>query len=419
MRASGNYPHWPKIPAIENEHLIDEARVFANRKSLIASLPIPRGGKIAEIGVWQGAFSTFLIEELQPRRLFAFDIFTGHELNDWNGYTGQQLFDGLTHRQFYEKEMAPFGDITVVVEGPSGSTLRGYTDHSFDLVYVDGGHDYEIVKEDAEIAVKMVSPTGFLVFNDYIMLDPGKGEIYGIVPVVNDLVVHGDWRVVGYALNEHLFCDIALCRADHPCVHGARGALEITADLLQIATIENEHILEGARVFANRKSLVASLPIPRQGDVAEIRGEEGSFSDFLASELQPRQLMAFDRRSGITERSKEPKRTTETNSMPSDAGRDFDLVYVDAGNDFDVVQATVNFAANLVSDTGFLVFHDYLLRNPTERNACAVVAVVNDLVVNKGWRVAGYALQEHLYCNIALCRSDHPLARPAEAIAKT
>jgi len=67
MIGSGNYPHWPKIPAIENEHLIANPRLCANRKSLIASLPIRRGGKLAEIGVWQGMFSTFLIEELyQP-----------------------------------------------------------------------------------------------------------------------------------------------------------------------------------------------------------------------------------------------------------------------------------------------------------------------------------------------------------------
>jgi len=185
-------------------------------------------------------------------------------LGDWNGYTGNQLFEGLTHRQFYEKQMAPFGDITVAIEGPSGTTLRDYTDRSFDLVYVDGGHDYDIVKADADLAVEMVSKTGFLAFNDYIMLDPGKGEIYGIVPVVNDLVVYGGWRVVGYALNEHLFCDIVLCRPDHPIVRGATSASEIppqgatstseihTSPPPQTAINENEGIARDARVFANR-----------------------------------------------------------------------------------------------------------------------------------------------------------------------
>jgi len=215
VKGVGDYPNWPEIPTIENEHLITDARLYANRKSLIASLRIPRGGKIAEIGVWQGMFSAFLIEELQPRRFFAFDIFTGHEWLDWNGYTGEQLFDGLRHREFYERAMAPFGDITVMVEGPSATTLRDYTDRSFDLVYVDGDHEYDAVKADAEAAVEMVSETGYLVFNDYTMIDPGNDMVYGVVPVVNELVARGGWRVVGYALHEHLFCDIALCRPEH------------------------------------------------------------------------------------------------------------------------------------------------------------------------------------------------------------
>ena len=40
------------------------------------------------------------------------------------------------------------------------------------------------------------------------------------------------------------------------------------------------------------------------------------------------------------------------------------------------------------------------------RPPAAVVAgpVVNDLVVNHGWRVVGFALDQHLYCDIALQR---------------
>jgi hypothetical protein len=218
VKATGIYSDWPEIPAVENEHLVADALLFANRKSMIASLPISRRGKVAEIGVWQGAFSIFLIEELKPQRFFAFDIFTGHQEENWHNFTGGQLFDQLTHRQFYERELAPFGDTVVIVEGSSAVTLRDYTDRSFDLVYVDAAHDYENVKADADLAVEMVSDTGFLVFNDYTMLEPGKRDVYGVVPVVNEFIVRRGWRVAGYALHEHLFCDIALCRAEHPMV---------------------------------------------------------------------------------------------------------------------------------------------------------------------------------------------------------
>jgi hypothetical protein len=182
-------------------------------RALVASLPIPPGGKIAEIGVFKGGFSTFLIEELKPRQFFAFDSFVMHTWKSRYGITGAQTFEGLTQRQFYERAMARFGDVVVAVEGPSAQTLRDYTDRSFDLVYVDADHTYAGVKADAASAVEMVSETGFLVFNDYTLVDPAAGIPYGVVPVVNDLVVNHGWVIVGYGLEEHLFCDIALRRA--------------------------------------------------------------------------------------------------------------------------------------------------------------------------------------------------------------
>jgi hypothetical protein len=57
----------------------------------------------------------------------------------------------------------------------------------------------------------MVKDTGFLVFNDYMLIDHNHAN-YGIVPVVNDMVVNQGWRVAGYALDHGLYCDIALQR---------------------------------------------------------------------------------------------------------------------------------------------------------------------------------------------------------------
>ena len=178
---------------------------------MIAALPVPKGGKVAEIGVWRADFSKTLISTLKPREFFAFDIFTCHTIENWNGLTGTQLFDGLTHRQYYEREMAPYLDITRIVEGDSQETLRGYADGTFDLVYIDGAHDYDAVKKDCDLAVKMTAKSGFLVFNDYMMFDHNN-YTYGIVPVVNDLAMNHGWDVVGFAINHGLYADIALQR---------------------------------------------------------------------------------------------------------------------------------------------------------------------------------------------------------------
>jgi Methyltransferase domain len=155
----------------------------------------------------------FSLEALKPRQFFGFDSFALHKWIHRRGITGAQLFEGLTHRQYYERAMAKFGDIVVPVEGLTAQTLREYADRSFDLVYVNAGHSYAEVKADAACAVEMVSEDGFLVFDDYILINPSTYVPCGVVPVVNDLVVNQGWIVVGYPLEEYLYCDIALRRA--------------------------------------------------------------------------------------------------------------------------------------------------------------------------------------------------------------
>lgn len=201
---------WPTYPALSAEH-VRGATLYANRSDQIAGLSVPKDGKVAEIGVWRAGFSKVLVDALKPRQFLAFDIFTGHLEKEWNGMTGHELFDGLTHRQFYEREMAPWREITTVVEGSSLETLKPYTDRSFDLVYVDGNHHYDFVKADAALGAEMVKESGLLVFNDYMLIDHNHAN-YGIVPVVNDMVVNKGWQVVGYALDHGLYCDIALQR---------------------------------------------------------------------------------------------------------------------------------------------------------------------------------------------------------------
>jgi hypothetical protein len=206
-----HHPFWEDYPRVRTEHLRD-ARVCAERADLIRNLPVRPRCKVAEIGVWRADFSKVLITELRPQQFFAFDIFTGHLETDWNGLSGERLFEGLTHRAYYEREMAPFGNMVTTVEGPNTVTLPDYGDHSFDLVYVDAAHDYQSVKTDAALALGMVAESGLLVFNDYTVLDPGSGKRYGVVPVVNDLVVNQGWKIIGFAFDIAMYCDIALQR---------------------------------------------------------------------------------------------------------------------------------------------------------------------------------------------------------------
>lgn len=80
-----DYPH-RNFPPLGTRHLQD-AKLFAHREELIKSMRFLDGAVIAEVGVAQGNFSEFLLENLKPKRFVAFDTFKNRSekmLNRWS-----------------------------------------------------------------------------------------------------------------------------------------------------------------------------------------------------------------------------------------------------------------------------------------------------------------------------------------------
>jgi len=196
------------FPALTSADLL-EAKLFATRQELVAALGIPRRGIIAEVGVGLGDFSHYLIEALDPAQFIAIDIFEMHKSPQNWGRLSTEIFGSLTHEEFYRARLQASQDRVLICRGFSHEMLRGFPDGHFDLVYVDAGHDYASVANDAAISALKLKPHGVLLFNDYTMFDVDAMP-YGVVPAVNELVRAGGWKVIGFALEHHLYCDIAL-----------------------------------------------------------------------------------------------------------------------------------------------------------------------------------------------------------------
>lgn len=84
---------------------------------------------------------------------------------------------------------------------------------TYDVIYIDGDHSYEGVLRDADVSARKLKSNGILIFNDYIIFDHVLGDPYGVVPVVHEFCVNRGWQVLFFALQNQLFCDIALGRA--------------------------------------------------------------------------------------------------------------------------------------------------------------------------------------------------------------
>lgn len=203
---------FPSYPGLTARNVAPGAKLFAERHHLLLALGLREGAVIAEIGVGLGYLSRFLLDHLKPRHFAAIDSFRlHHETLIW-GQPSAEIFKGSSHRQWYEREFAHHAQRLDVREGDSSDCLATFADGYFDLIVIDADHGYDGVKRDAEQAVKKAAPHGTLVFEDYVLVDHA-GHRYGVVPVVNALVAEGEWQVVGLALQQLMYCSIALRRS--------------------------------------------------------------------------------------------------------------------------------------------------------------------------------------------------------------
>ena len=198
------------FPVLSAQH-VQGARLFANRQDMMRAL-FRKTSSVAEVGVAFGHGSDVLIECFSPEEFVAFDTFQLHEIPTLWGKPSAEWFQGKTHIDYYSSRMRGKVSKLQVEEGNSSTNLSKYPDKYFDVIYIDGDHSYEGARADANISEHKLRADGLLIFNDYIILDSITGAQFGVVPCVNDMVVNRGWFVVAMALQQYLFCDVALAR---------------------------------------------------------------------------------------------------------------------------------------------------------------------------------------------------------------
>lgn len=177
------------IPASLQQKHVEHCRIFADRIEMLKSLP--KDKTWAEVGTFKGEFARHIIEICEPATLDLMDL--TFDLVEQLGYVHES--DSV---RFYR--------------GESSSSLLKQPDKKYDFIYIDAGHDLIDVARDAEAAMAKLKDDGLLIFNDYICFAYKEMRPYGVVPVVNSLVVHGNWEIVCFAFQNNMYCDVALRR---------------------------------------------------------------------------------------------------------------------------------------------------------------------------------------------------------------
>ena len=93
--------------------------------------------------------------------------------------------------------------------------LEQLDDTSVDVFYIDGDHTHAAVQRDLAVAARKIRPDGYLVINDYILVDQlAVTEPYGVIYATNEFMIANDWAMQYFAFQTSMFCDVVLRRAD-------------------------------------------------------------------------------------------------------------------------------------------------------------------------------------------------------------
>jgi predicted O-methyltransferase YrrM len=176
------------LGSIPQEYLRN-CRVATDRIEMLRHLP--KGGRVAEVGVFRGAFSYQILDILAPDEFLTIDI--SYESFD---------YDKLSQHPLYSRMLQ--------VTGNSYDKIAELPDNSFDMIYIDADHRYGYAKKDLDAAHPKLKAGGYLLANDYTSWSVMQGFKYGVVKAVNQFVNENKYDVEWFALHGSGYCDVAM-----------------------------------------------------------------------------------------------------------------------------------------------------------------------------------------------------------------
>lgn len=171
VKATVRLLSWPseELPDVDGLITDEEGRALAR---------LAAGRDVLEIGSWKGRSTIWMART--ARSVVAVDTFDGRGTFDVVDIDTFDEFAANLKRYGVDEKVGVLNGESVFWMGQLRET------HQFDLIFIDGSHDYESVKADAEAALLVLRDGGLLVFHDYqSTADPG------VTQAVDELLAGG------------------------------------------------------------------------------------------------------------------------------------------------------------------------------------------------------------------------------------
>ena len=133
--------------------------------------------RIFEIGTFRGTtVTTLAMNTPEDAKIYTLDLpyEKGYMYEDGT-YNNPELV-GIVYKACRKSDKAK--DINKITQLWGDSTEFDFSPYydMMDLVFVDGGHDYDTVSSDAENAGKMINKNGVIIFHDFALWKPSVVE---------------------------------------------------------------------------------------------------------------------------------------------------------------------------------------------------------------------------------------------------
>lgn len=137
----------------------------AVRERLLRSLP--KGGRAAEIGVWEGKFSRKIVEICAPDELHLIDPWLYQPEFSNTGFGRRK--NALLMEEKYRQVVEDFRDNPTVRihRATSQEALSALPDGYLDWVYIDGNHNEPFIGQDIALCLRKVKPNGIIAGDDF------------------------------------------------------------------------------------------------------------------------------------------------------------------------------------------------------------------------------------------------------------
>ncbi len=152
---------------------VPESKRDRVRARLLQSLP--KGGRVAEVGVWEGAFSRKILEICEPAELHLIDPWLYQPEFSNTGF-GRRKNEDLMEQKYKDVCAAFENDPRVKIHrAMSDVALSGLADGYLDWVYLDGNHNEPFIGTDIALSLQKVKPDGLITGDDFNWMSDAQG----------------------------------------------------------------------------------------------------------------------------------------------------------------------------------------------------------------------------------------------------